>query len=56
MDQLVKGSAAVSAPSNAESDESFTVLLRVSPGQLAILINELRAEFPENSTVKGRIQ
>lgn len=53
IDGLVRGSVAVSAPASADAGDSFTVLLRVRPGDLAPLIRSLETTHPENQTVKG---
>jgi hypothetical protein len=54
IDGLVRGSAAVSAPSKVRVGNSFMVHLRISPDQLAAVMRELKDEFPENQTVKGK--
>ena len=54
IDGLVQGSAGVSAPSTAKERDSFYVFLRVSPKKLAVLLQELKDEFPENQTVQGK--
>lgn len=54
INRLVRGSAAVSAPSRATQGESFTVHLRVSPNRLGAVMQGLKEEFPENQTVKGK--
>ena len=54
IDSLVQGSAAVSAPSAVKTGESFQVVLRVSPDNLNKLMSNLKDDFPENETVKGK--
>jgi hypothetical protein len=54
IDGLIQGSAAVSAPSTAKQGDSFPVFLRVSPEKLAVVMQTLKDEFPENQTVKGK--
>lgn len=54
IDALVRGSAAVSAPGNAKAGEVFSAYLRVSPDKLQALLKSLQADFPENTTLKGK--
>jgi len=44
----------VSAPNKATSGEAFNVYLRISPKSLAELLTSVRADYPENETVKGK--
>lgn len=54
IDGLIRGSAAVSAPSTATAGDTFSVFLRVSPEKLVAVMQSLQDEFPENLTVKGK--
>lgn len=54
IDGLVRGSAAVSAPSQAKAGKSFSVVLRVSPEKLQALLSGMKEDFPENTTLKGK--
>lgn len=54
IESLVRGSAAVSAPSTVRSGDAFQVFLRVSPDSLDRLMLKLTDDYPENKTVKGK--
>jgi hypothetical protein len=54
IDQLVTGSAAVSAPGKSKVGEVFSVYLRVSPEKLEALEKGLGEDFPGNTTVTGK--
>jgi hypothetical protein len=54
LDLLVRGSAAISAPSTAKVGDSFPASLRVSLKDLATVKQSLIDDFPENKTVVGK--
>ena len=54
IDQLVTGSAGVSAPASAKVGVPFTVFLRVSPEKLQVVLQSLKNDFPGNQTLKGK--
>lgn len=54
LDQVTTGSVGISAPKTAVVDEPFAVVLKVSVDKLAVILEELAAEVPENQTRTGK--
>jgi hypothetical protein len=52
--ELVTGSAAVAAPASGKVGTPFSVYLRVSPDKLQSLLRSLKADHPEDTTLKGK--
>jgi len=52
--KTVAGSVAVTAPNTATLRRSFSVALRVAPGELAPLVNSLAADVPGDRQIRGK--